>query len=195
MVYSSLFYFHKLAKKIIMAIAKPFNLTKWIDENRHLLKPPVGNKNIYIDSEDYIVMIVAGPNARKDYHFNETEELFYQLEGSITVYVQDEGKKVAMQLNAGDMYLHPAKTPHSPARTEKSIGLVIEKKREGQNLKDGLLWFCENCNHKLYEVYFELTDIEEDFLPHFKHFYNSEELRTCDNCGTVMEADPKFVKE
>ena len=175
-----------------MAIAKPFNLTKWIDENRHLLKPPVGNKNIYIDSEDYIVMIVAGPNARKDYHFNETEELFYQLEGSITVYVQDEGKKVAMQLNSGDMYLHPAKTPHSPVRTENSIGLVIEKKREGQNLKDGLLWFCENCNHKLYEVYFELTDIEEDFLPHFKHFYNSEALRTCNNCGTIMESDPKF---
>ena len=177
-----------------MAIAKPFNLTKWIDENRHLLKPPVGNKNIYIDSEDYIVMIVAGPNARKDYHFNETEELFYQLEGSITVYVQDEGKKVAMQLHAGDMYLHPAKTPHSPVRTENSIGLVIERKREDQHLKDGLLWFCENCNHKLYEVYFELTDIEEDFLPHFKYFYNSEDLRTCDNCGMVMEADPKFVK-
>ncbi|WP_026978546.1 3-hydroxyanthranilate 3,4-dioxygenase [Flavobacterium tegetincola] len=177
-----------------MAIAKPFNLTKWIDENRHLLKPPVGNKNIYIDSDDYIVMIVAGPNARKDYHFNETEELFYQLEGSITVYVQDEGNKVAMQLNAGDMYLHPAKTPHSPVRSENSIGLVIEKKREGQNLKDGLLWFCEKCNHKLHEVYFELKDIEKDFLPHFKHFYSSEELRTCNNCGTVMEADPKFVK-
>ncbi len=192
MVYANLFLFVKLAKKLIMAIAKPFNLTKWIDENRHLLKPPVGNKNIYIDSEDYIVMIVAGPNARKDYHFNETEELFYQLEGSITVFVQDEGKKVAMQLNPGDMYLHPAKTPHSPVRTENSIGLVIEKKREGQNLKDGLLWFCENCNHKLYEVYFELTDIEEDFLPHFKHFYNSEALRTCNNCGTIMESDPKF---
>ena len=178
-----------------MATAKPFNLNKWIDENRHLLKPPVGNKNIYTESGDYIVMIVAGPNARKDYHYNETEELFYQLEGEITVYIQEDGKKRKMKLKAGDMYLHPAKTPHSPVRTENSIGLVIEKKREGQNLKDGLLWFCDNCNHKLYEVYFELTDIETDFLPHFKHFYNSEELRTCDNCGTVMEADPKFVKE
>jgi 3-hydroxyanthranilate 3,4-dioxygenase len=175
-----------------MAITKPFNLTNWINENRHLLKPPVGNKNMYIDAQDYIVMIVAGPNARKDYHFNETEELFFQLEGSITVYVQEEGKKVAMQLNAGDMYLHPARIPHSPVRTENSIGLVIEKKREGQSLKDGLLWFCENCNHKLHEVYFDLIDIEQDFLPHFKHFYHSEELRTCEECGTVMEADPKF---
>ncbi len=176
-----------------MAIPKPFNLNQWINDNRHLLKPPVGNKNIYVDSEDYIVMIVAGPNARKDYHYNETEELFYQLEGEITVYVQDNGEKKAMKLRAGDMYLHPAKTPHSPNRSEGSIGLVIEQKRAGTNAKDGLLWFCENCNHKLYDVYFPLTDIENDFLKHFEHFYNSKELRTCTKCGTVMESDPRFT--
>ena len=176
-----------------MAIAKPFNLNKWIDENRHLLKPPVGNKNIYVDSEDYIVMIVAGPNARKDYHYNETEELFYQLEGEITVFVQDNGEKKAMHLGPGDMYLHPAKTPHSPNRTVGSIGLVIERKRQDLGAKDGLLWFCDNCNHKLYDVYFDLTDIENDFLPHFKHFYNSKDLRTCKKCGTVMESDPRFT--
>ena len=176
-----------------MAIAKPFNLNKWIEENRSLLKPPVGNKNIYIDSGDYIVMVVAGPNARKDYHYNETEELFYQLEGEITVYIQEDGKKKAMKLNAGDMYLHPAKVPHSPNRTESSIGLVIERKRAGKGFTDGLLWFCDNCNHKLHDVYFELHDIEKDFLPHFKHFYNSEKLRTCENCGTVMATDPRFI--
>ncbi|MEC8335759.1 MAG: 3-hydroxyanthranilate 3,4-dioxygenase, partial [Bacteroidota bacterium] len=70
-----------------MAIRKPFNLTSWIEEHRDLLKPPVGNKNLYVESGDYIVMIVAGPNARKDYHYNETEELFYQLEGQITVRI------------------------------------------------------------------------------------------------------------
>ena len=176
-----------------MAISKPFNLTKWIEDNRHLLKPPVGNKNIYVDSEDYIVMIVAGPNARKDFHYNETEELFYQLEGDITVYIQEEGEKKAMKLSAGDMYLHPSKVPHSPARTEGSIGLVIERKRLSEGAKDGLLWFCESCNHKLHEVYFELQDIENDFQEHFEHFYNSKDLRTCKECGTIMETDPKFV--
>ncbi len=177
-----------------MAISKPFNLNKWIDENRHLLKPPVGNKNIYTDSDDYIVMVVAGPNARKDYHYNETEELFYQLEGSIKVIVQDEGEKIELELNAGDMYLHKVKTPHSPVRSENSIGLVVERKRAGKGFTDGLLWFCDNCNHKLYEVYFELNDIEADFLPHFEHFYNSTDLRTCDKCGHVMEADPLYTK-
>ncbi|MFZ4671348.1 MAG: 3-hydroxyanthranilate 3,4-dioxygenase [Flavobacterium sp.] len=176
-----------------MAIAKPFNLNKWINENRHLLKPPVGNKNLYIDSEDYIVMVVAGPNARKDYHYNETEELFYQLEGEIIIYIQENGEKKAMKLSAGDMYLHPAKVPHSPSRTEGSVGLVIERKRLAEGAKDGLLWFCENCNHKLYDIYFELHNIENDFQKHFDHFYNSIALKTCTNCGTVMENDPKFV--
>jgi len=176
-----------------MAISKPFNLNQWIEENRHLLKPPVGNKNIYVDSEDYIVMIVAGPNARKDYHYNETEELFYQLEGSIKVIIQEDGKRKEMELHAGDMYLHPAKTPHSPVRSAGSIGLVIERKRAGKGYTDGLLWFCENCNHKLYDVYFELNDIEKDFLPHFQYFYNSKTLRTCTKCGTIMEADKKYT--
>ncbi len=176
-----------------MSVAKPFNLNKWINENRHLLKPPVGNKNIYSESEDYIVMVVAGPNARKDYHYNETEELFFQLEGSIKVIIQDEGKRIEMELSPGDMYLNPAKTPHSPLRSEGSIGLVVERKRAGLGFTDGLLWHCDNCNHKLHEVYFELRNIEKDFLPHFEHFYNSENLRTCNNCGTVMDVDPRFV--
>jgi 3-hydroxyanthranilate 3,4-dioxygenase len=176
-----------------MAVRKPFNLNKWIEENRHLLKPPVGNKNLYPEGTDYIVMIVAGPNARKDYHYNETEELFYQLEGNINVRIQDEGKAVDIPLGPGDMFLCPANTPHQPSRSEGSIGLVIERVRKGKGLIDGLQWHCEKCNNKLHEYKFELVDIEKDFLPRFKEFYGSEELRTCKECGTVMESDPRFV--
>jgi 3-hydroxyanthranilate 3,4-dioxygenase len=178
-----------------MAIQGPFNLTQWVSENRELLKPPVGNKNLYKDAGDYIVMIVAGPNARKDYHYNETEELFYQLEGNIEVHIQEDGKKRTMKLGPGDMYLHPAKVPHSPVRMDNSIGLVVELKRAASGAKDGLLWFCDNCNNKLYEVYFPLEDIERDFLKHFKIFYGSKEHRTCDSCGTVMETDPRFTAD
>lgn len=177
-----------------MSISKPFNLNKWLEQNRDTLKPPVGNKNLYQNSGDYIIMVVAGPNARKDYHYNETEELFYQLEGKIEVHIQENGEKKTMELGPGDMYLNPAKVPHSPVRKEGSIGLVVERKRKGLDMKDGLLWFCDNCNHKLHEVYFELNDIEKDFLKHFQHFYGSKELRTCDNCGTEMPVDKRFVE-
>lgn len=176
-----------------MKITPPFNLTTWIDAHREELKPPVGNRNLYRDAEDYIVMVVAGPNARKDYHYNETEELFYQLEGNIEVHVQEDGKKKTFTLGPGDMYLHPAKVPHSPVRHPGSIGLVVERRRDHLDLRDGLLWYCDSCNHKLHEVYFTLNDIEKDFLPHFRDFYTSESLRTCDNCGTVMEADARFT--
>lgn len=176
-----------------MAIQAPFNFYKWLEENRDKLKPPVGNKNLYPMGEDYIVMVVAGPNARKDYHFNETEEFFFQLEGDITVKIQENGEPKEMNLGPGDMFLLPPNTPHNPVRHEGSIGLVIERVRKGKGMKDGLMWFCNNCNHKLHETYFELSNIENDFLPRFKEFYGSEELRTCDNCGTVMPTDERFV--
>ena len=172
-----------------MSISKPFNLKKWVEENRDLLKPPVSNKSLYPEAEDYIVMVVGGPNSRKDYHYNETEELFYQLEGHIKVHVQEDGQKKTFELGPGDMYLHPGKVPHSPERTEGSVGIVVERNRQKLDVKDGLIWYCENCNNKLYEVYFPLADIEQDFLRHFEHFYNSKELRTCNKCGTVMEKD------
>lgn len=165
---------------------KPFNLQKWIDDNRHLLKPPVGNQQVYLDNEDYIVMVVGGPNSRKDYHYNESEELFYQLEGNIVVKIIEDGKFVDVPIGAGEMFLLPAKVPHSPQRTEGSIGLVIERyRREGE--EDGFMWYCENCGNKLYEERFELTDIVAQLPKVMQTFYNSEELRTCDNCKTVMQ--------
>lgn len=176
-----------------MAIQAPFNLQNWIKENRDLLKPPVSNKNLYVQSGDYIVMIVGGPNARKDYHYNETEELFYQLEGDIVVTIQEEGAARKVEIKAGDMFLLPAKIPHNPVRPANSVGLVIERVRKGTENRDGLMWFCDNCNNQLHATYFTLENVEKDFQPRFKEFYASEELRTCSKCNHVMEIDERFV--
>ncbi len=175
-----------------MSITKPFNLQQWIDENRDTLKPPVANKNLYKDAGDYIVMVVGGPNARKDYHFNETEELFYQIEGNITVRIQVDGKAQDIEIKEGEMFLLPARIPHSPIRGENTIGLVIERKRSEAHT-DGLLWYCDACNNKLHEAYFHLTNVEKDFQPRFKEFYGSVASRTCNNCGQIMESDPRFI--
>jgi len=171
-----------------MNIQRPFNIKKWIDENRHLLKPPVSNKQIWMDTE-FIVMVVGGPNSRKDYHYNEGEEFYYQLEGDIVVGIQEEGKALLLDIKEGEIFLLPPRVPHSPMRGPNTVGLVIERKRkEGE--KDGLLWFCEKCNHKLYEEYFPLNNIMTQFQEVFARFYGSVDHRTCKKCGTVMEPPP-----
>lgn len=171
-----------------MSIIRPFNFMKWIDENKHLLKPPVNNKVVYQDTE-FIIMVVGGPNSRKDYHYNESEEFFYQLEGDIEVQIQENGKAVTVPIKKGEIFLLPPKVPHNPRRFKDTIGLVIERKRR-ENEKDGLLWFCEKCNNKLYEEYFMLTDIANQFQAVFKKFYNDKDLRTCKSCNHIMEAPP-----
>lgn len=174
-----------------MPVAAPFNLKKWIDENRSLLKPPVGNQCVYKQAQDFIVMVVGGPNARKDYHYNETEELYYQLEGNIVLKIMEDGQPRAIAINEGDLFLLPPRTPHSPQRGPNTVGLVIEKVRATE--EDGFLWFCENCGNKLYEEKLYVSDIVKQLPPVMEGFYNSDEKRTCDQCGAVMQ--PPVKKE
>ncbi len=171
-------------------ITPPINFQKWIDDNRHLLKPPVGNKCI-VDG-DFIVMVVGGPNARTDYHWDEGPEFFYQLEGEMVLKVQDGGHARDIPIKAGDVFYLPPRTPHSPQRMANSIGLVVERKRLPHE-KDGLMWFCESCNHKLYEEFFELSDIEKDFPAVFERFYRSLDARTCNQCGHVNPAPARYA--
>lgn len=168
-----------------MSITRPFNFKKWIDDNREFLKPPINNKVVYKDAE-FIVMVVGGPNSRKDYHYNESEEFFYQLEGNVIVKIQEDGKEVEVPINEGDIFLLPPKVPHNPIRFKNTIGLVMERRRRNGE-KDGLMWFCEKCNTKLYEEYFVLNDITSQFQEIFVRFYSSEDLRTCKSCGHKME--------
>lgn len=166
----------------------PMNFKKWIDENRNQLKPPVGNKCVYVDAEDFIVMVVGGPNARKDFHYNEGEEFFYQVEGDINLRIIEDGKQVDVPIREGEIFLLPSKIPHSPQRPANTVGLVIERMRRPDE-KDGCIWFCESCNEKLYDEYFNIEapkDIVAKLRGVMEKFSQSEELRTCGGCGTVM---------
>lgn len=174
-----------------MAIQGAFNFKKWIDEHRNLLKPPVGNITVYQDTE-FIVMVVGGPNSRKDYHFNEGEEFFYQLEGNITVKIIEDGKQRDIHINEGDIFLLPPRTPHSPQRAANTVGLVMERKRHDHEL-DGFMWFCESCSSKLYEEFLPVKDIVKQLPPVFDRFYSSLEHRTCKNCGNIMQPPPPII--
>jgi 3-hydroxyanthranilate 3,4-dioxygenase len=160
---------------------------KWVNENRHLFQPPIGNKQVYFENEDYIVMVVGGPNGRKDYHYEDGEELFYQLEGDITLkIINEDGTPEDISIKEGEMFLLPPRIPHSPQRPAGTIGLVIERYRnEGE--MDKLMWFCENCNDKLHEDSFPMSDIVNQLPLVMNAFFASEDLRTCKSCGSMME--------
>ena len=161
------------------------NLASWIEENRHLLKPPVGNKRIFPRGE-FIVMAVGGPNSRKDFHVDPAEEVFYQLEGDMLLRTVQDGRIVDLPIRQGELLFLPHGVPHSPQRYAGTVGLVIERERRSGEL-DGLQWYCEGCDRLLYQEFFQLRDIESDFPPVFARFFGSLERRTCRQCGAVME--------
>jgi len=163
----------------------PINLKKWIDENQDSLKPPVNNKLIYKDSE-YIVMVVGGPNDRHDYHINQGEELFYQIKGNMVLKVIENDQPKDIQINEGDMFLLPAAMPHSPQRPAESIGLVIEKQRQSDEL-DSFLWVCQQCGNKLYQEELNVSDIVTQLPEVFKRFSQDPNHTTCDQCGSIFQ--------
>ena len=160
----------------------PINLNQWIESNRDLLKPPVGNK--CIEQGDFIIMIVGGPNSRSDFHLEEGPEFFYQIEGQMVLRVQEGGAVRDIPIGAGEIFYLPPGIPHSPQRMANSVGLVIERKRLPHE-QDALQWYCPACNHLLFEQRFALKNIELDLPPIFQRYYGSESCRTCSQCGHV----------
>lgn len=175
-----------------MALAA-LNLKQWVDENRHLLKPPVGNKQVWQD-RDFIVMIVGGPNARKDYHVNPTEELFYQIEGDITLKIIENGEKRDIAIRQGDIFLLPPWIPHSPQRPANTIGMVVERQRpEGK--EDHLQFYCDKCGAIVHEPQFDMKDIVNQLKKVMEDFWSpsNAQLRTCKKCGTEVKK-PEVAK-
>jgi len=162
-----------------------FNLNRWIERHRNLLKPPVGNKRVFEDG-DFIIMVIGGPNARQDYHVDPGQEFFHQLEGDMVLKTMQDGRAVDVPIRQGEVLLLPAELPHSPQRPANTVGLVVERRRRAGE-RDGFQWHCERCGHLLHAEFIELTDIEKQLPPVFERFYASRERRTCSRCGAVLE--------
>lgn len=168
-----------------MQVPKPIDFRRWIEEHRADLRPPVCNKRIFPEGE-FIVMIVGGPNERLDYHDDPGEELFYQVEGDMLLKTMQDGRPVDIPIREGEMFLLPAHVPHSPQRYANTVGLVVERPRNPGE-QDGFMWFCQRCNNRLHAEYFTLENIETQLAPLFERFFADERLRTCKQCGTVMQ--------
>ena len=168
-----------------MSVKKPINFKKWIIKNRHLLKPPVGNKVVY-DDGDFIIMIVGGPNSRKDDHVDPIEEFFYQLEGDMLLKIIENGKKVDLKIKEGEIFLLPKNIPHSPQRFENTVGLVVEYKRS-PGVLDSFQWYCDTCDTLLHEVQIELVDIVVQLPAIFNSYWDNIPARTCKSCGEIQK--------
>ncbi|MFN8059867.1 MAG: 3-hydroxyanthranilate 3,4-dioxygenase [Vicinamibacterales bacterium] len=162
----------------------PINFPQWIEEHRHLLRPPVGNQQIWRDT-DFIVTIVGGPNQRTDYHDDPFEEFFYQLEGNMVLRTMQDGTVVDIPIREGHIFLLPPHVRHSPQRPEPgSVGLVIERSRPDGD-RDGFEWYCLQCHTLVHRVEVQLKSIVEDLPPLFERFYRDASLRTCPACRAV----------
>lgn len=169
-----------------MSQSMPINFMAWIEENRHLLKPPVCNATVYPAGSDFMIMVVGGPNSRKDYHIEDGPEFFYMLEGDMILKVVEDGEFRDIRIREGEIYLLPPGVPHSPQRLPDTVGLVIERKRL-EHEQDGLRWYCESCGDVLYEEFFHLTNIVAQLPPVMERFWSSDEARTCKSCGDKLE--------
>ena len=163
----------------------PIDFKDWINRNRNLLKPPVCNKVVYEDTE-FIIMVVGGPNTRKDFHVDEGEEFFYQIEGDMVLNIFKNNKIENIRIKEGNIFLLPPRVPHSPQRFENTVGLVIERKRRDNEL-DGFQWYCDSCNNLLYEKFLKLENIETQLPIIFEKFWSNDEARTCNNCKEYLE--------
>jgi len=162
-----------------------FSLKRWIDEHRDLLKPPVGAERIWRDSE-FMIMVIGGPNARRDFHIDPGDEFFYQLEGDMVLeYIDGAGKRHREALREGDILLLPANTPHSPQRPANTVGLVVERVR-GADEPEAFAWYCERCDTRLYELSRGAEDLLLELRKVSQEFNANASLRTCKACGHVQ---------
>ena len=163
----------------------PLNFKGWLDDNAHLLKPPVGNQQIWKNS-DFMVTVVGGPNQRTDFHDDPVEEFFYQFKGNANLLIWDRGQYERIHLKEGDVFLMAPHVKHSPQRPEEgSLCLVVERVRP-QGEVDALQWSCAICGTLVKRYEMQLTDIVKDLPAVYDQFYQTSDAeRVCPSCGEV----------
>ncbi|XP_069092813.1 3-hydroxyanthranilate 3,4-dioxygenase isoform X2 [Pleurodeles waltl] len=164
------------------------NVAKWIEENKAFFQPPVCNKLMH--ESQLNVMFVGGPNQRTDYHIEEGEELFFQMDGDMCLKIIENGKHKDIHIREGEMFLLPARIPHSPQRYTGTVGLVIERQRLKTEV-DGLRYYVGDSTDVLYEKWFYCENLGTQLKPVIEAFFNSQQHKTGKpNPEELLKEDP-----
>ncbi|XP_027861739.1 3-hydroxyanthranilate 3,4-dioxygenase [Xiphophorus couchianus] len=165
------------------------NVEKWIAENQDAFLPPVCNKLMHFSQ--LLVMFVGGPNTRKDYHIEEGEELFFQLKGDMCLKVIENGLHKDVHIKEGEMFLLPARIPHSPQRKANTIGLVVERRRLLTET-DCLRYYVDNTTDILFERWFYCENLGTQLVPIIKEFMASNQAKTGKPDPNEVFREPPF---
>jgi 3-hydroxyanthranilate 3,4-dioxygenase len=168
----------------------PTDLKDWIEKNRHLFRPPFKTNRVLAHYQEFIVMILSGPNARLDFHIEPGEEFFYQIHGDIDLHLKPENeRRQIVRIREGEIFLCPGGLAHSPRRGEGTWGLVIERKRKPDE-EEGFLWFCENCDEEVLSHRVVQSDIASQVAKLYEAFNADPKMRSCKHCGYVFPMTP-----
>jgi len=134
-----------------------------------------------------LAFIARGREYRSEFHIDPSDEMMYMIRGEMNLHFRSpEGKEDIDVLKEGSIVFTAAGIPHSPRFPPDAFLLVMERKRLKGEI-DRFHWFCPNCNVFLHEETFIVEDYRLDPVSlAYKNFFESEEFRTCADCGNIM---------
>lgn len=170
-----------------MSELKAVNLEQIADN----IKQGVVPVNILWQAPDTMAFLARGRKYRSEFHVDPSDEVMYMVKGNANVhYITVEGEHKVAVVREGELFRCPAGTPHSPRFSPDAFMLVLERKRRSDE-QDRFLWFCENCQAKLFEVVKHVGDYREDPVSRaHEAFYSAESHRRCAKCGHVTPHPP-----
>lgn len=167
-----------------------YHLKRWIEENKELFDPPYKTNRLIVHHQDFMVMVLRGPNARMDFHIEPGDEFFYQIQGDMELHLKPAIEpRQAVRIREGEMFLCPGGLAHSPRRGENTWGLVIERKRRPEE-KEKFVWFCQKCDAEVLSREVVQGNIAAQVFEIYAAFNADERLRTCKRCGYVFPTTP-----
>jgi 3-hydroxyanthranilate 3,4-dioxygenase len=173
-----------------MDLLSTYHLKRWIADNQSYFTPPFRTNRLLVQHQDFLVMILRGPNSRFDFHIEPGDEFFYQIEGDMELHLKPDGEpRRVVRIKEGEIFVCPGGLPHSPRRFDNTWGLVIERKRKPDE-KEEFAWFCEQCDAPVLSRVVKQGDIATQVAAAYSEFNADKGLRTCRACGYVFPETP-----